>query len=121
MKNFIREHETTAEEALKRGGELRVFRAYHERQIGYLQAERLAHLLVMLAVAVFSVGALLALLLRPSIETAALLGLLLALLVPYLFHYFRLENATQRWYRIARRLDRSIGRLPEGSPPGTWG
>src|SRR5262245_60843023 len=110
-----------AEEALKRGGELRVFRAYHERQIRYLQAERLAHLLVMLSVAFFAVGALLALLVRPSMETAALLGLLLVLLVPYLFHYFRLENATQRWYRLARRLDRAIGRLPGWSEPGRWG
>lgn len=121
MKHFIREHESMVEEALKKGGELRVLRAVHERQIRYLQAERFAHLFVMLAVALFAMGAFGAMVVHPSIPTASLLGLFLLLFVPYVFHYFRLENATQRWYRIARRMDRALGRLPEWSPPGVWG
>jgi hypothetical protein len=121
MKHFIREHESMIEEALKRGGELRVLRAHHERQIRYLQSERLAHLFVMLAVAFFAMGAFMAMMVLRSIETAALLGLFLVLFVPYVFHYFRLENAVQRWYRLARRMDRALGRLPEWSPPGRWG
>jgi cell division protein FtsW (lipid II flippase) len=121
MKNFIREHESMVEEALKRGGELRVLRAHHERQIRYLQAERFAHLFVMLAVALFTMGAFVAMMLHRSIETAALLGLFIVLFVPYVFHYFRLENGVQRWYKLARRMDRALGRLPEWSPPGVWG
>lgn len=121
MKNFIREHESMIEEALKRTDELRVLRAHHERQMRYLQAERFAHLFVMLAVAFFTVGSLVALTVRPSPLTAALLGLFLVLTIPYILHYFRLENAVQRWYRLARKMDRALGRLPRWTQPGLWG
>ena len=121
MKNFIREHESMIEEALKRNDELQDLRAHHEQQIGYLQAERFAHLFVMLAVAFFTVGSLLALMVQPSPLLAAILGLLLILLVPYVLHYFRLENAVQRWYRLARQMDRTLGRLPRWTQPGLWG
>jgi uncharacterized membrane protein len=121
MKNFIREHESMIEEALKRSDELRALRAHHERQIRYLQAERFAHLFVMLAVAFFTVGSLVALTLRPSLLMAALLVLFLTLTIPYILHYFRLENAVQRWYRLARQMDRTLGRLPRWTQPGLWG
>jgi len=121
MKNFIREHESMIEEALKRTEELRKLRAHHERQIQYLQAERFAHLFVMLAVAFFTVGSFVALTVRPSLLTTALLGLFLLLIVPYLLHYFRLENAVQRWYRLARQMDRKLDRLPRWTQPGLWG
>jgi hypothetical protein len=121
MKRFIAEHERAAETALSAAAVPRAFRAYHERQIAYLQAERFAHLLVTLAFGVLAMGALVAALVAPGAGTAAVLALLLSLLVPYVVHYFRLENAVQRWYRIARRLDRALGRLPAGSEPGAWG
>ena len=121
MKNFIREHESMIEEALKRNGELHVLREHHERQIRYLQAERFAHLFVLLAVAFFTVGSFVALTLQPSTQTAALVGLFLILAVPYVFHYFRLENAVQRWYRLARQMDRTLGKLPQWTQPGVWG
>ena len=121
MKRFIREHEQVAEAVLARGDVPRGFRAYHERQVGYLQAERFAHLLVMLSVAFFTLGAFLAVLLRPGTGTALVLGLLLVLLAPYVLHYLRLENAVQRWYRISRRLDRALGRVPGDGGPGAWG
>jgi ABC-type multidrug transport system permease subunit len=121
MKNFIREHESMIEEALKRNDELQVLRAHHEQQIRYLQAERFAHLFVMLAVAFFTVGSFVALTVQPSLLTAALLGMFLILIVPYLLHYFRLENAVQRWYRLARQMDRTLGRLPRWTQPGLWG
>jgi Ca2+/Na+ antiporter len=121
MKNFIREHESMIEEALKGNHELQVLRAHHERQIRYLQAERFAHLFVMLAVAFFTVGSFVAVTVQPSLLTTALLGLFLILIVPYILHYFRLENAVQRWYRLARQMDRTLGRLPRWTQPGIWG
>ena len=121
MKNFIREHESMIEEALKRTDEIHVLRDHHERQIQYLQAERFAHLFVLLAVAFFTVGSLVALTLQPGALTAAVLGGFLLLVVPYVLHYFRLENAVQRWYKLARQMDRTMGRIPKWTQPGVWG
>ena len=106
MKQFILQHEQRIEQLLSSGGTSEALRAYHERQLGYLQAERLAHLLVMLAFAIFTLVAFGLCLLQPGLATGALLLLLLLLLVPYIFHYYLLENSVQRWYRIARRLEK---------------
>ncbi|MBN2360851.1 MAG: hypothetical protein JXR83_15455 [Deltaproteobacteria bacterium] len=105
MKQFILQHEQRIEQVLRSNGGSEALRAYHERQIGYLQAERFAHLLVTLAFAVFTLAAFGVCLLQPGIATGALLLLLLALLVPYVFHYYLLENSVQRWYGIARQLE----------------
>jgi len=105
MKQFITQHEQRIEQELKRGGNSDVLRAYHERQIDYLQAERFAHLAVMLAFALFTLAAFGVFLLQPGLATGALLLLLLVLLVPYVFHYYLLENSVQRWYAIARQLE----------------
>lgn len=121
MKHFIREHEQAAELAVGDDASLRRFRAYHERQLHYLQSERMAHLPVMLAFGFFTLAAFLVYLWQPQPWSLALLGLLLVLLVPYVFHYALLENAVQRWYRLSRRMDRQLGRLPATSPAGRWG
>ena len=121
MKRFISEHEAAMEAALAAPAVSADLLAYHERQIAHLQAERLAHLLVTLAFALFALlcgaGALVA---GSAGLTVALL-LLLALLGAYVAHYFRLENAVQRWYRLSRRLERRLGHAPDGSMPGAWG
>ena len=79
---------------------------YHERQIRHMQHERLVHLLVMLFVGLFALLTLLFLVSRPSLTVAALVLLLLVLFVPYLVHYYRLENGVQRWYDLANETDR---------------
>lgn len=114
MREFVRGHERLLAAVLADppDARARAFRGYHERQLGYLQAERFAHLFVMLAVGVLTLGAALAVIARPGPATAALLGLFLVLLVPYIFHYYFLENAVQRWYGFSRELDRRLGRAP---------
>ncbi len=121
VKRFIDEHERLVGALLDEGGgagatgdlaAIRRLRAYHERQLGYLQAERFAHLFVMLAVALLALGSMLGMLIAPGWTLAAILALLLVLLVPYLFHYYRLENAVQRWYGLSRRLDERLNRVP---------
>ena len=37
-------------------------------------------------------------------------ALLLLLVSAYVVHYFRLENAVQRWYHLGNRLDQLAGR-----------
>lgn len=109
MKDFIAEHERRLGAALAaaRGcpGAVARLLVVHERRLGHLQAERFAHLPVMLAFGFFALGGLIAMLLKPGTPSALLLLLFLVLLVPYIAHYFMLENAVQRWYGLTRELE----------------
>ena len=58
------------------------------RRIAFYQHERIVHLLVMLGFAVFFLLALLMFLLKGGVGLAALAVLFLALLVPYIRHYW---------------------------------
>ena len=118
LSGYIRKHEGLVFSALKQGSELRKLRAYHERRLSYLQAERFVHLFVTLAFGVFFLLAFLGFLRQPSFWFVALLGLMLVLLVPYIFHYFLLENAVQRWYDLSEEIDRRIGRIPNVAQDG---
>jgi hypothetical protein len=51
--------------------------------------------------------------LHPLIPMGVLLLLLLALLVPYVAHYYRLENGLQRWYHLANEIESRAGAVSE--------
>lgn len=70
----------------------------HLVQISFFQHERLIHLLVTLAFALFELMSAVATVLVPQIGTAVLMLVLLVLLVPYVVHYYFLENETQKLY-----------------------
>ncbi len=73
-------------------------------QIAFFQHERLVHLLVTLAVALLCVGTTLYLAaISPSWPLLLLDALFYALLIPYLFHYFALENGVQALYKVYDR------------------
>ena len=81
---------------------------HHRETIKFLQHERLIHLLVTLA---FGVKFLMAMLFTIFYANPLLLiidGLLLVLLVPYLFHYFKLENGVQKLYWIDKLIQKKI-------------
>ena len=72
----------------------------HLDMIQFMQHERLVHFLVTM---LFALGFFIALgifLVTDIIYMAALLVLILALLVPYIWHYYFLENSVQKMYRI---------------------
>jgi hypothetical protein len=78
--------------------------AYHDKQIQWLQHERLAHLITMLFVCLFfllSFGFAIANLSLPYIILSALL---MVLSVAYIIHYYRLENGVQRWYMLSNQI-----------------
>ena len=85
----------------------------HLVQIGFFQHERLIHLLVTLAFALMELVAAIVTVLSPGLAPAALTVLLLVLLVPYVIHYYHLENGTQRLYAQYDKLQRLT--VPEGS------
>ena len=81
-------------------------RALMLQRIALYQHERLIHLLVTLAFGVFF---LLSLLMYLTVGGAGLLVLtilFLALLVPYIKHYYFLENSVQRLYTYYYRIER---------------
>lgn len=80
----------------------------HLVQIGFFQHERLVHLLVTLAFAIFTLGGILAVFLTGELGAAVLTVLFLILLVPYVMHYYLLENEVQRMYGQYDRIKRHM-------------
>ena len=70
----------------------------HLVQIGFFQHERLVHLLVTLAFALFAILTIFVTMFSPSPELLALTILFLVLFIPYIQHYYLLENETQKMY-----------------------
>ena len=70
----------------------------HTTQILFFQHERLIHLLVTLAFALMELVSVMVAVMVPQPGVLALMILFLILLVPYVVHYYHLENGTQRLY-----------------------
>ncbi|MDD8027832.1 MAG: hypothetical protein PHI34_15135 [Acidobacteriota bacterium] len=107
MIKMIKRHERYMAERLEKnpeGAALDELLDYHETWIRRLQHERLAHLIVMLFVCLFFLLVLAYSLGHFSTAAVGLTVMLLALSIAYIFHYYRLENAVQRWYAISDRI-----------------
>lgn len=76
-------------------------------QIGFFQHERLIHLMVTLAFAIFAVAGVLVINLFPQLWAFALEALFVVLLVPYVKHYYLLENGVQKLYEYYDALTKS--------------
>ena len=74
--------------------------------IGFFQHERLIHLLVTLAFAVMTIFSLL--MTVQEFYFIPLFLLFLALEVPYVFHYYRLENGVQKLQRMYREAEEKL-------------
>ena len=70
----------------------------HLTQIAFFQHERLIHLIVTVTFAVLTMLSACFLLLTQEIALCFLTLLLLVLLIPYIAHYYTLENEVQRMY-----------------------
>ena len=80
----------------------------HREMIRFIQHERLIHLLVTLTVAIlFMVSTMFSLVYQFSFLFLVDF-LLLMLLVPYIFHYFKLENGVQKMYWIDNLIKEKI-------------
>ena len=67
-------------------------------QISFFQHERLVHLIVTVTFAILTIVSVLGCVLAPQPSLFALVALLLVLLVPYIRHYYILENGVQKLY-----------------------
>ena len=70
----------------------------HLTQIGFFQHERLIHLIVTVTFALMTLISMIASVTVCMPLLLALCLLLLVLLVPYIFHYYTLENEVQKMY-----------------------
>ena len=73
--------------------------------IGFFQHERLVHELIMILFALLTVGGFLFFVAMPEYLVLALDILFLTLLIPYIRHYYGLENGVQKLYSLYSRLE----------------
>ncbi len=71
----------------------------HLIQIGFFMHERLVHLIVTVVFAILTIGTMLYAVASPSIGVLLLIVCLMVLLVPYIMHYYLLENGVQKMYK----------------------
>ena len=78
--------------------------AEFEIKISYFQHERLIHLIVMVLFAILEVISIAIILTNPSVPALILSGLFLVLVVPYVMHYYFLENSVQHMYKMRDQI-----------------
>ncbi len=95
--------------------ELEVLRQQASLQIAFFQHERLIHLIVTMTFALMTMITLAGICITGYLPLTALMVLLLVLLIPYIRHYYILENGTQTLYRYYDSLERE--RTPKELKP----
>lgn len=114
MKKYILEYVATVKEFInnemkdasyeRTSGVLREF----EVKIGYFQHERFIHLIVTVLFALLEMGSLYVCLIAPSLPILIFCGMFLILLVPYVMHYYFLENSVQEMYKLRDQIVTSL-------------
>lgn len=107
MIDYMKTYERRLKEMLERNPDpesLKDLLNDHDKQIQWMQHERLAHLMTMLFVCLFALLSLGYTLLNPAIPCFLLSGLLIILSTAYVVHYYRLENGVQKWYRLSNAI-----------------
>ena len=84
--------------------EIRKMREEALVQIGFLQHERLIHLIVTVTFAVLTFLAVIGTVVSEQLSLLLLVLLLLVLLIPYIRHYYILENGVQKLYTLYDRI-----------------
>ena len=126
MGNQLREYIRSIRELIEEKqsiGDIEALRRELLTEIGFWQHERLIHLLVTILFALITMSVLIVIMFCPSIAVLVLFFALLCLLVPYIRHYYILENGVQTLYVLYEELTRleKIEGLPEKSIPSIHG
>ena len=86
-------------------------------EIQFWQHERLIHLLVTILFALLTMSVFIVLLFYRELSVLILLAALLALMIPYIRHYYILENGVQTLYTFYEELTKRQKKLPESCIP----
>lgn len=111
MKKYLKEHEEFMKRKISEDislKELRYLKKFHMTRIGFMQHERLIHLLVTISFGFFLFIVLFGSLASGIVEIIPVVLLIFMMFALYMIHYYLLENGVQRWYLIADELDLKI-------------
>ncbi len=101
MKRMINDDIVWIEEKLSdKKTDYHVLRNYLLTKIGFYQHERLIHLLVTMLVSLITVIILIGCLMISNLALLILLIIFIVLLIPYMLHYYFLENKVQFLYKL---------------------
>lgn len=110
MRKYLTEYRRFFANAIASDGtDLKALMEYHLQQIAFFQHERLIHLIVMLLVALLTMISIATAFITAYPAFVLLTVVLLCLLVPYIMHYFFLENQVQYMYDDYNRLYIMLG------------
>lgn len=106
MRNYMTKYESFLKQVLDdpQSQNIALLRSEVLVQIGFMQHERLIHFLVTMLFAVLFMISLCILLYFQTIALLLLTVLLLVLLIPYIAHYYFLENTVQKMYVLYNRI-----------------
>jgi hypothetical protein len=107
MIDYMKKHELYVLDMLEKAQDkdrLRELLAYHDKQIQWMQHERLVHLIVMLFICCFTLLAFGFSVINTTTASMILCVVLLILSFAYIVHYYRLENGVQKWYLISNKI-----------------
>lgn len=104
VEKFLSDHDAQSGGQENAGQALDRLLSYTERWLLYFQHERLIHLIVTVLFALSALIVFGIFIVVQSLYILVLEGLILVLLVPYIFHYFNLENGVQRLYDLVDEL-----------------
>ncbi|MFC1569009.1 hypothetical protein ACFL4L_02135 [bacterium] len=116
IRKYMKEHEAYINEQFLKKAEPQnwnVLKETHAKMIQYMQHERLIHLLVTLAIALFLLLTMVIVIIKPYLQIFILMGLFFILLVPYITHYYFLENTIQHWYKLMDEIEKIINSRSE--------
>lgn len=111
MVKQLKEHEMRVKDALeneKADIDWTALKQYHNLWISYLQHERLVHLMVTLAFGLFLLISVSVSVITKEPVFMLLDFLFFILLVPYIFHYYKLENGVQRLYMLSDDIEKKL-------------
>ena len=111
MRKYLTEYLRNLEALLSSGEEIDYaeLEQSHLIMIQFMQHERLIHLIVTVLFALAMLIVFGVFVLSGAMYILALLALILVLLVPYIVHYFHLENGVQKMYTLIDELEKRKG------------
>lgn len=104
IRKYCAEHEEYVQKYLSSGDNLEELLILHACKIGWLQHERLIHLIVMLLISVLFLFSIWLYIVMDNPLVFILIAIVLVLLSAYIRHYFFLENKVQHWYKMYDRI-----------------
>lgn len=107
MDKKIEKHEKFVRDLLEKiesENDLQYLSRFHRKMMQHFQAERLIHLIITMFWALFTMIMSITSIITKNTLFIVLAGLLIVLLVPYIIHYYKMENGVQKLYEVDKLL-----------------